>query len=786
MTTMKCARPDCSGAIEDGYCNSCGLAPIKAPGSPKKVAESSDGGFPSPSLSPAPSLAPSEGVATIGGTAVPSASSPASAKAATLRTRSGKTPTSITSITSTTLTGSSKTRTGATRRSGFGGGLVTVPNVPIADPASVVLADPSVPEKDRYCAKCNEKVGRAKGTQPGREKGFCASCRNPFDFNPKLAPGELVGGQYEVAGCIAHGGYGWIYLARDRNVSNRWVVLKGTLDSGNEDARAAALAERRFLAAIEHPEIVKIFNFVAHQGAEYIVMEYIGGKSLKNILKERRDLNNGLPDPLPLEQSLAYMIEILPAISYLHEHGYIFCDFKPDNVIHQDDHLKLIDLGGVRSMNDPDGNVYGTVGFQAPEIAQDGPSISSDLYTVARTLAVLSLDFKGYTSEHKFGAPIRSDHPVLGQFDSFYRMLLRGTAESPDLRFQTVEELSDQLKGILREVVAITHGKPCPGTSQLFTSDRLASRGTMSIDARDWRMLPIPLVSADDPSADFLVNLSTTPEMTVAAIDAAVASRQIEDSVETRLRRLRSFLDIADVNDSKSLLALTASFNNVRQIAPNDWRIRWYEALACLLEKKFAQASDYFDEIASWLPGELAPRTALAFALERIGDVNEAAALYDRVSKIDESQHFASFGLGRCRTAQGDRAGAVEAYSRVPATSILHQEAGFHSAAAHIDNSTRKPTVQDFTDAADALKRLEIAAEKRIELAHRILLSALEYTQQQPVPAGATLFDSPFTERSVRLQLERNFRTRAAQASDPTEKVRLIDEANAIRPVTTF
>ena len=59
----------------------------------------------------------------------------------------------------------------------------------------------------------------------------------------------------------------------------------------------AAVAERRFLAALDHPNIVRIHNFVAHEGAGYIVMDYIGGKSLKAILADRRDASGGRNDP---------------------------------------------------------------------------------------------------------------------------------------------------------------------------------------------------------------------------------------------------------------------------------------------------------------------------------------------------------------------------------------------------------------------------------------------------------------------------------------------------------
>ncbi len=87
-------------------------------------------------------------------------------------------------------------------------------------------------------------------------------------------------------------------------------------------------------------------------GAGYIVMEYVGGQSLKQILKARMAANNGVYDPFPVDQAIAYIVEILPAFSYLHSLGLIYCDFKPDNVIQAGDTLTLLDLGGVRRADD--------------------------------------------------------------------------------------------------------------------------------------------------------------------------------------------------------------------------------------------------------------------------------------------------------------------------------------------------------------------------------------------------------------------------------------------------
>jgi serine/threonine-protein kinase PknG len=339
----------------------------------------------------------------------------------------------------------------------------------------MVLENPEVPERKRFCSRsdCGAPVGRSRGDRAGRTEGFCTKCGHPYSFVPKLKAGDIVHGQYEVVGCLAHGGLGWIYLAVDRAVSDRWVVLKGLLDTGDQDAMAAAISERRFLAEIEHSNIVRIYNFVEHLDQRtgsldgYIVMEYVGGKSLKEIANERRT-PGGRRDPLPVEQACAYGIEALEALGHLHSRNLLYCDFKVDNAIQTEDQLKLIDMGAVRRMDDEESAIYGTVGYQAPEVAEAGPSVASDLYTVARTLAVLSFDFQGYTTVYADSLPDPDTVEVFRRYESFYRLLVRATDPDPARRFASAQEMSEQLTGVLREVVALQTGRPRPALSTLF------------------------------------------------------------------------------------------------------------------------------------------------------------------------------------------------------------------------------------------------------------------------------------------------------------------------------
>ncbi|MEV7089646.1 tetratricopeptide repeat protein [Streptomyces sp. NPDC093085] len=484
-----CQRPGCEGSYEDMgggelYCDTCGLAPVVSPNgslnSPPTgitgggVDGGSGGGSAKGSGSGPGSGNSGDSARASGGSSRSSRSSRSSTSRRSVSGRLSRSVSGRLSARSVSVR-SSGSATSSSGRGRLGAGLVAVPDVPRPDPRSAVMERPEVPERKRYCSRsdCGAPVGRARGGRPGRTEGFCTKCGHPYSFVPKLHPGHVVHGQYEVVGCLAHGGLGWIYLAVDRAVSDRWVVLKGLLDTGDQDAMEAAISERRFLAEIEHANIVRIYNFVEHLDQRtgsldgYIVMEYVGGKSLKEIANERRT-SAGRRDPLPVEQACAYGIEALEALGHLHSRNLLYCDFKVDNAIQTEDQLKLIDMGAVRRMDDDESAIYGTVGYQAPEVAEVGPSVASDLYTVARTLAVLTFDFQGYTNVFVDSLPDPENIDVFRRYESFYRLLVRATDPDPAQRFSSAQEMAEQLTGVLREVVALQTGRPRPALSTLF------------------------------------------------------------------------------------------------------------------------------------------------------------------------------------------------------------------------------------------------------------------------------------------------------------------------------
>ncbi len=473
---QKCQRPDCEGSYEDMgggelYCDTCGLAPVVSAG----------GMVGSP-----PTGVTGSGRRGAGERQFVLAAAPVPPRVPSRTSRSSQSRRSVSGRLSRSMSGRSTGRSvsvrssgstaGSTGRGRLGAGLVEVPDVPRPDPRAMVLENPEVPERKRFCSRsdCGAPVGRARG-EGGRgvRRGSARSAGTRTRSCRSCAAGDIVHGQYEVVGCLAHGGLGWVYLAVDRAVSDRWVVLKGLLDTGDQDAMAAAISERRFLAEIEHANIVRIYNFVEHLDQRtgsldgYIVMEYVGGKSLKEIANDRRT-PAGKRDPLPVEQACAYGIEALEALGHLHSRNLLYCDFKVDNAIQTEDQLKLIDMGAVRRMDDDESAIYGTVGYQAPEVAEVGPSVASDLYTVARTLAVLTFDFQGYTNVFVDSLPDPDNIEVFRQYESFYRLLVRATDPDPARRFASAQEMSEQLTGVLREVVSLQTGRPAPALSTLF------------------------------------------------------------------------------------------------------------------------------------------------------------------------------------------------------------------------------------------------------------------------------------------------------------------------------
>ena len=683
-----------------------------------------------------------------------------------------------------------------TRR--LGGGLVEIPRGPARDPLAALMTDPVVAESKRFCWNCGRPVGRS--TKDGRalSEGWCPHCGSAYSFLPQLNVGDIVADQYEIKGCIAHGGLGWVYLAFDKNVNDRPVVLKGLVHSGDAEAQAIAMAERQFLAQVTHPGIVKIYNFVEHEDKHgnpvgYIVMEYVGGTSLKQATAQKGTR-------LPVAEAIGFMLEILPALGHLHSIGLVYNDLKPENVMVTEDQLKLIDLGAVSRINSF-GYLYGTPGYQAPEIVRTGPTVATDMYTVGRTLAALTLKLRTRKGRYVDGLP--EDDPVLATYDSYGRLLRRAIDPDPRRRFQSAEEMSSQLMGVLREVVAKDTGVPRPGLSTVFSRSRstfgvdlLVAHTDVYLDGQVHsekltaqeivRALQVPLVDPTDVGATILSAIVLSQP--VQTLDSLRAARHgtldsegidLSESVELPLMEVRALLDLGDVAKA------TRKLDDLAERVGWRWRLVWFRAVSELLTADYDSATKHFNEVLDTLPGELAPKLALAATAELAGSADERS-FYNTVWSTDNGVISAGFGLARAQSAAGDRDAAVRTLDEVPATSRHFTTARLTSAVTLLSGrSSSEITEQHIRDAARRVEALPDSEPRVLQIRALVLGTAMDWLADNTASTNHIL-GFPFTEHGLALGVEASLRSLARVAPTQAHRYALVDLANSVRPMSTF
>lgn len=666
---------------------------------------------------------------------------------------------------------------------------------------------------------------------------------------PQLQPGDVVAGQYEIQGVIAHGGMGWIYLAQDHYVAGRVVVLKGMQAEKSEDETAAAAAEREFLADITHPGIVKIFNFIDDPRVDggFIVMEFVGGPSIR----ERR---NEQPDHLlPIDVAIAYILEVLPALAYLHSRGVVYNDLKPDNIIVTEDQVKLIDLGAVSGIG-AYGFIYGTKGYQAPEVAREGPSIASDIYTIGRTLAALIMDLPKKNGVLVHELPTPSQSPTMRRYISLYRLLARCCHPNPARRFTSVDELGTQLVGVLREVIALRDGITHPAQHSLFSPQRttfgtkhLVFRTDQLIDGIDrtaeitptevLSALPTPLIDRSDVGAGMLSGSSyAEPHETLETLRQAMQTPEYAQSAEIPFGVVRAMLDLGLTAQARHWLSQLDDWLRA------DWRFHWYRGLTELVHGDSAAAQRDFATVLEIVPGEAAPKLALAAVDElllqesghqqqqliddtlarhlagihsNLGELpnsyfvrkekegmltstwshvsTEPATLrlnsmrlYSLVWAANPTTVSSAFGLARQLMFEEEVEMAVAALDKVPLQSRHHRMAKLTTILYLVSGDLTESRIRR---AARRLEEIPTNEPRLLQIKVAVLRAGLTYLLEADVEQASSrnrLFEYDFTVKGLRRGLAITLRQQARRAPFARHRYALVDTANKVRPATWF
>lgn len=273
-----------------------------------------------------------------------------------------------------------------------------------------------------------------------------------------LSNGQIIGGRYEIVKSIGEGGMANVYLANDKILDRKVAikVLRGDLANDEKFIRRFQ-REAQSVANLSHPNIVEVYDVEEEEGQHYIVMEYIEGKTLKQLLQKRGSLT--------LSEVIDIMLQLTDGLAHAHDAYIIHRDIKPQNIMIQDDGLvKITDFGIAMALNATQltqtNSVMGSVHYLPPEQANGKSStIKSDIYSLGILMYELitgSVPFKGDNAveialKHlKEKIPsIRRQNPTIPQ--SVENIVLKATAKNPKNRYDSVKDMNKDLKECLNE-----------------------------------------------------------------------------------------------------------------------------------------------------------------------------------------------------------------------------------------------------------------------------------------------------------------------------------------------
>ncbi len=278
----------------------------------------------------------------------------------------------------------------------------------------------------------------------------CPNCGLPAPHDGPCPRLDLINGganvvlqeRYELTGLLGQGGMGTVYMARDLRLHNRPCVVKKLRDDfyrEEDKEKAVAFFQREIgvLSELQHPNIVHILDRFEVNDDYYLVMEYVEGRDLHNILHERGE-------PFSEEQVRDWAIQICDVLEYLHEHDppVIYRDLKPSNImLDVKGRIKLVDFGIARPVEEGVDNTHVvSAGFSPPEQYWGAADPRSDIYALGSTMHFL-LTGKDPIALHP-SSPRADNQAVSQRLDAIVQ---QATAQDAKVRYQKSYELKQAL-----------------------------------------------------------------------------------------------------------------------------------------------------------------------------------------------------------------------------------------------------------------------------------------------------------------------------------------------------
>jgi outer membrane protein assembly factor BamB/predicted Ser/Thr protein kinase len=275
-----------------------------------------------------------------------------------------------------------------------------------------------------------------------------------------LKPNTILINRYRVLGTLGGGGQGAVYQCRDLNFpdAKRLVAVKEMHYIGNDpNMRSSTMAafqrEANILATLSHPAIPKIFDFFEQHSRAYLVMEYINGNDMEELLNKTKSL--------PMDKIIEWAIDLCDVLYYLHSHQpepIIFRDVKPANIM-VDSHgkVRLIDFGIAKIfVSGVKNTMIGTEGYSAPEQYKGDVNPLSDVYSLGATLHHI-ITRKDPRLEPPFSfneRPLRSTNEYVPA--GLQEVLDKALQMEPSARFQSCDEMKQALIAVRNGNTAAT------------------------------------------------------------------------------------------------------------------------------------------------------------------------------------------------------------------------------------------------------------------------------------------------------------------------------------------
>lgn len=350
----------------------------------------------------------------------------------------------------------------------------------------------------------------------------------------------VLNGRYQLLERVGSGGMARVYKAQDRALG-RIVAIKMLHESltGDQGFLQRFQHEAHAAANLTHPNIVTVHDIGQDQNHYFIVMEYVEGQTLKQIVRQYNQMGH----PMPISRALDLTIQICTGIGYAHRADLVHCDVKPQNVlVTRDDRVKVADFGIARAISEATighqtSQVWGTPQYFSPEQAAGNPATpASDVYSIGIILFELltgQLPFSGDTPTALALKHIQEEPPSIGDVNpvipqQLEQIIQKVLSKEPAGRYRTAGQLGRILSAYrqrsLSDTSAVTTPQPTSPVSELKTKTYQRPQPVLEQTVLSDPLREQTAVSPTDPDTIRIPVPTQTPENDWTAVILGIAA----------------------------------------------------------------------------------------------------------------------------------------------------------------------------------------------------------------------------------------------------------------------